>query len=474
MSLTKASYSMITGAPVNVLDYGADPTGATDSASAIQAAINASGAANLYFPKGTYLVASTLTFTSQVNKSVDFGGSTFSWRGSSSASVFSINDCQQCIFSNGRIATSASYPAVSAISLINGSGSTVAPSKNVFNLIQIEGTSLNALTYGVFISAGGGGGDANNDFHQFNDCTVYNYTNSGFYSDGTQMYGIMAINCSFTAASSATASCSFTHNANGGSLYVYGGGSANNTYTDFLMTGPGRPTTIQGFISENCASFLRTTGSGAAISAITILNSTWENNTASTIYSDKKVINFTYQGQIIVDGCYFTSTDAAADFVLTAAGSAGYIQKAGQIRATAIQSSNVNPLKNSWDIDATTIIDRSNASLNPLLLNTATYGTGQFNGVNGGTITLYGAKTLIFESGSVTITDIQEFSGISGYLGQQVTLIFRTGVTVTNGTYLKLAGATNFVATADDTLTLVYNGSGTTAAAWVEVSRSVN
>jgi hypothetical protein len=29
MSLTKASYSMITGASQNVLDYGADPTGAT-------------------------------------------------------------------------------------------------------------------------------------------------------------------------------------------------------------------------------------------------------------------------------------------------------------------------------------------------------------------------------------------------------------------------------------------------------------
>jgi len=40
MSLTKVSYSMITGAPVNVRDYGADPSGVTDSTSAFQAAIN--------------------------------------------------------------------------------------------------------------------------------------------------------------------------------------------------------------------------------------------------------------------------------------------------------------------------------------------------------------------------------------------------------------------------------------------------
>ena len=42
MALTKAHNRMITGAQVNVLDYGADPTGAVDSTSAIQAAIDAS------------------------------------------------------------------------------------------------------------------------------------------------------------------------------------------------------------------------------------------------------------------------------------------------------------------------------------------------------------------------------------------------------------------------------------------------
>lgn len=38
MSLTKATYAMVDGAPINVLDFGADPTGTTDSAAAINAA----------------------------------------------------------------------------------------------------------------------------------------------------------------------------------------------------------------------------------------------------------------------------------------------------------------------------------------------------------------------------------------------------------------------------------------------------
>jgi len=54
MSLTKVTFSMIDGAPANVLDFGADPTGVTECSAAFQAAIAA--AVHVYVPKGTYLV----------------------------------------------------------------------------------------------------------------------------------------------------------------------------------------------------------------------------------------------------------------------------------------------------------------------------------------------------------------------------------------------------------------------------------
>ena len=63
MSLTKASYSMITGAYVNVLDYGATGDGTTNDTAAIQAAFNAADSTALktvFFPAGTYVVNSTI------------------------------------------------------------------------------------------------------------------------------------------------------------------------------------------------------------------------------------------------------------------------------------------------------------------------------------------------------------------------------------------------------------------------------
>lgn len=62
MSLTKATYSMIYTAPVNALDYGADPTGNTDSTSSLQTAITEAWKTGkpLYVPSGTYLISSTL------------------------------------------------------------------------------------------------------------------------------------------------------------------------------------------------------------------------------------------------------------------------------------------------------------------------------------------------------------------------------------------------------------------------------
>ena len=57
MSLTKISYSMITGASVNVLDCGADKTGGVSSSVAFQTAVNLlPNGGEIVLPSGTYLL----------------------------------------------------------------------------------------------------------------------------------------------------------------------------------------------------------------------------------------------------------------------------------------------------------------------------------------------------------------------------------------------------------------------------------
>ena len=84
MSLTKVSYSMITGTPVNVLDFGADPTGVADSTLKIQAAIDSITDDNvLVVPSGTYKITSTLTLgdTNKGARIVGVGLPTFNFVG---------------------------------------------------------------------------------------------------------------------------------------------------------------------------------------------------------------------------------------------------------------------------------------------------------------------------------------------------------------------------------------------------------
>jgi hypothetical protein len=65
MSLTKASFSMVTGAPANVMDFGAVGDGVTNDRAAIQAAFDANDA--VYFPAGTYYVGQLASGASAID-----------------------------------------------------------------------------------------------------------------------------------------------------------------------------------------------------------------------------------------------------------------------------------------------------------------------------------------------------------------------------------------------------------------------
>jgi hypothetical protein len=69
MSLTKATYSMIDGSPLNVLDYGATGDGTTNDSTAIVAAMTAASAAkkSVFFPAGTYRLLTAIELLSDIS-----------------------------------------------------------------------------------------------------------------------------------------------------------------------------------------------------------------------------------------------------------------------------------------------------------------------------------------------------------------------------------------------------------------------
>jgi len=96
MALTKVSYSMITGALSNVLDFGADPTGVISSTAAFALANLA--ASGVVIPKGAYLVSTNATFTVPVT--IEYGavitvptGITLAFNGGFNAGVYRAFTC---------------------------------------------------------------------------------------------------------------------------------------------------------------------------------------------------------------------------------------------------------------------------------------------------------------------------------------------------------------------------------------------
>ena len=176
MSLTKATYSLINGAPVNVLDFGADPTGATDSQPAIQAAID-SGATDIVIPEGTYRVNSSITITAA--------------------------SAVKTITGNGNVVLKL-YTAVQSQIFLLSSPSPSYPTKQFFYMSNLtldsNGSKTDGLqNYGIL--------SVNTSYAQFNDIWAKNFSGAGL-----ELRGCVYVGVSNFTANSCTYGLSFQQN----------------------------------------------------------------------------------------------------------------------------------------------------------------------------------------------------------------------------------------------------------------------
>jgi parallel beta-helix repeat protein len=112
MSLTKASYSMITGAPINALDFGVVAGGVTNTGTAMQAALTAAGGNSIVIPPGSYNIGTT-ALSVPAGTTVFAYGATLTWTGDVVGVTFAPSATLQSRWFGGKLVGSGYTPQTS-------------------------------------------------------------------------------------------------------------------------------------------------------------------------------------------------------------------------------------------------------------------------------------------------------------------------------------------------------------------------
>jgi hypothetical protein len=217
MSITKVSYSMISGAFVNALDYGATGNGSTDDTSALQAAITAAISLKqpLYIPGGTYKTTAELTILNTYGVGLDvYGagdGTTIIKAVHTGRSVLSMIGAVNC--SLNHITLQGDTTTFPKIGLLLGRASAASAGWHTFNKILITGAFSLAGIYNI-ASEGNG----------FYDLFVI------LASQATAKYGVCIAGSDFESVGGLTASTMVGQMFYNASIYMGGSSGVATVY----------------------------------------------------------------------------------------------------------------------------------------------------------------------------------------------------------------------------------------------------
>jgi hypothetical protein len=488
---------MILGAPVNILDYGADPTGVLDSTAAFQAAINAG---SIIVPPGNYTMSWTAISADVIipgNRKIEVQkGATITNTGGrfTAENVDNVEWQIDGWVKSVAMRTAASKPLWTASANERG---FIEFAEN-----YVAGSAASGFTvHGTGKVSGDWVGTPNVSSlfpFQVNRKGIACWNSKNVLVNGLEIFGFdgEAVYASFFDAASENIvfsnnnvhdtrfnSLNFNAGANGGNVKICN----NRTFNTYqLEASVGE--IIDNYI-ENCISYGIFTGAGVGAgpmvikrnivkstgdSAIAARNASGSPSTGLDI-CDNTIIN-SGQYSILID--YFNTITVRGNSCTGTGQTVGSydIGLTNVLRATVSENTFFSPgafaqasrvfadPANCFDVSVCPITNVYKATTG-----SATPTTG--NGVQ----TLASATALLVPTlgetflvtGTTTITSIAPAVFNSNFNGRKITLIFVGALTFTDGGNLKLAG--NFVTTADDTITLVCDGTN-----WFEVCRSVN
>lgn len=287
----------------NVIVYGADPTGVSDSTSAINAAVAAAfaaGGGTVYFPAGTFkisdnvstLIAVSFIGNGQISVNVLGEGPNATFINLVPSNLNSIGlyfyECLNSKVSGLEVSTGT---AGNGIGIQIGATSGGGGSDTSYDMI-FENIVVNNLNYGIY-TAGGGGSQACSEFLW--ERVIAQNCNIGV------LLGQNANTLNHTFIRLETAANGIGLQASAGNVYIENCSSAGNTIYDFYFASPG-PFTVRngrfecGSIATACVEI----ASGGSIATVTLENCIWQALSSPSI----KVVSASWYFAVTITNCF--------------------------------------------------------------------------------------------------------------------------------------------------------------------------
>jgi len=524
--LTKVTYSMILGASLNVLDYGAATTNtAAQNVTAFQAALNAAnsnGGAEVIVPAGTYLLNASLSI---------YQKTTLRGQGSK-VSVLSFSNTGDGIKSTWPINSSTAVNiTIDSLGIVNTSGAATGGGFSDVggSFVYVRNCNITGFAYGII-------------FDQTEVAEIFSNTITS--NTTAQLWFVEGADHTVTAATGFTNGINIIDNQFNGSSsqnlvnddafanHVYQGNNFNGGNNGLRCARVG----VLNVTSNNFEGqtnygifFANTTSKGTAVvgrsSNVIINNNGFSNATASPFVYLSNLFTTAITGNGFASAAAtpcliaFNNPNTASNVFVNGNSKLSYTNAPffdpGILGADAQRSNNLVQLAYTG---VPTPVGTGQVTIVPYSMEGIYIGSKVYvcnsNGTNGEVVTVESitstscivtftiAKTsdpylligldnrnivgtlansatpsvyLPYQAnsyltgGTTTITNLT-----GGTQGQIITIMSKHSVTITNNTNILLSGATNYAMTVDDTLTLVYRPDYVNGAKWVEISRSVN
>ena len=388
MSLTKASYSMVNGAPLNVVDYGATGNGTTDDTAAIQLAVTDAYAQQkaLYFPSGTYLMSSTITMGNNTADAAKF----CYFFGDGKDSVIKVNAANVNPF-----LWQGPNPNV------DGSGNRIDGRILIKNLKFQGPSSASSNTNSIGVKFYGVQGIT------LQNCTFGGWVNGEYYQncDIVSRYNIFS-QSNYNAINSAATGYALTGAGQLNSFNTYGGLIANSTNLGVLYVGGLSPCFFgTNFVLNGASIFFSPNNAGGNTVTINpqVIGCYFENDLGTSIQFGGG--NGIVRGGVIQGNNFISAAATALITISNYSNGTSGIQRGivsnNTYDITYSGSSYITQTSSSEKIDV--------QNLNNTPIGDVTPSTGVFTKVNSGLI----LKPSIASAGTVDILSIGTFAGVA-------------------------------------------------------------